>query len=99
MILLGCDIKLQVYGYARRFAKIGIANALVDSLHGGLNSDGLVSASIALRAVAVNVSFQIWLESKRLHLSIEKKKKKKLFSLHTIERVVDTIRTLLLNSY
>lgn len=44
----------QVYGYARRFAKIGIANALVDSLHGGLNSDGLVSASIALRAVAVN---------------------------------------------
>ncbi|XP_023511541.1 armadillo repeat-containing protein 6 [Cucurbita pepo subsp. pepo] len=44
----------QVYGYARRFAKIGIANALVDSLHGGLNSAGLVSASIALKAVAVN---------------------------------------------
>ncbi|XP_022972348.1 armadillo repeat-containing protein 6 [Cucurbita maxima] len=44
----------QVYGYARRFAKIGIANALVDSLHGGLNSPGLVSASIALKAVAVN---------------------------------------------
>ncbi|KAG7011669.1 Armadillo repeat-containing protein 6 [Cucurbita argyrosperma subsp. argyrosperma] len=37
-----------------RFAKIGIANALVDSLHGGLNSAGLVSASIALKAVAVN---------------------------------------------
>ena len=58
-LLLGCHVKLQVYGYARRFAKIGIANALVDSLHGGLNSAGLVSASIALKAVAVNVSFQI----------------------------------------
>lgn len=47
---------LQVYGYARRFAKIGIAGALVDSLHGGLASTSLVSASIALKAVAVNVS-------------------------------------------
>ncbi|KAG8637617.1 hypothetical protein MANES_15G143000v8 [Manihot esculenta] len=44
----------QVYGYARRFAKIGIAGALVDSLHGGLASTSLVSASIALKAVAVN---------------------------------------------
>lgn len=44
----------QVYGYARRFAKIGVARALVDSLHAGLNSPGLVSASIALKAVAVN---------------------------------------------
>lgn len=65
ILLFGRLIKLQVYGYARRFAKIGIANALVDSLHGGLNSAGLVSASIALKAVAVNVSFQIWLESKK----------------------------------
>ncbi len=47
---------LQVYGYARRFVKIGIAGALVDSLCGGLASPGLVSASIALKAVAVNVS-------------------------------------------
>ncbi|KAK9988282.1 hypothetical protein SO802_028521 [Lithocarpus litseifolius] len=44
----------QVYGYARRFAKIGIARALVDSLHAGLSSPGLVSASIALKAIAVN---------------------------------------------
>ncbi|WCJ33766.1 ARM repeat superfamily protein [Euphorbia peplus] len=44
----------QVYGYARRFAKIGIAEALVESLHGGLTSPSLVSACIALKAVAVN---------------------------------------------
>ncbi|KAF2316624.1 hypothetical protein GH714_041965 [Hevea brasiliensis] len=44
----------QVYGYARRFVKIGIAGALVDSLCGGLASPSLVSASIALKAVAVN---------------------------------------------
>lgn len=48
--------KIQVYGYARKFAKIGIAEDLVDSLHAGLTSPGLVSASIALKAVAVNVS-------------------------------------------
>lgn len=44
----------QVYGYARRFAQIGIANALVDALHEGLSSSSLVSACIALKAVAVN---------------------------------------------
>ncbi|KAJ7001126.1 armadillo repeat-containing protein 6-like [Populus alba x Populus x berolinensis] len=44
----------QVYGYARRFAKIGIAIALVESLRSGLTSPSLVSASIALKAVAVN---------------------------------------------
>ncbi|KAG2705481.1 hypothetical protein I3760_05G055400 [Carya illinoinensis] len=44
----------QVYGYARVFAKIGVARALVDSLHAGLSSPGLVTASIALKAVAVN---------------------------------------------
>ncbi|PPR85478.1 hypothetical protein GOBAR_AA35220 [Gossypium barbadense] len=44
----------EVYGYARRFAKIGIAKALVESLHGGPSSPSLVSASIALKAVAVN---------------------------------------------
>ncbi|GAV61371.1 zf-C3HC4 domain-containing protein [Cephalotus follicularis] len=44
----------QVYGYARRFAKTGIAGALVDSLHAGLSSPSLVSATIALKAVAVN---------------------------------------------
>ncbi|XVF45186.1 hypothetical protein PTKIN_Ptkin02bG0184800 [Pterospermum kingtungense] len=44
----------QVYGYARRFAKIGIARALVESLHEGLSSSSLVSASIALKAVSVN---------------------------------------------
>ncbi|KAH0451989.1 hypothetical protein IEQ34_019288 [Dendrobium chrysotoxum] len=44
----------QVYGYARRFAKVGIADALVDALHDGLSSSSLVSACIALKAVAVN---------------------------------------------
>lgn len=53
------SMELQVYGYARRFAKIGIASALVDSLQAGLSSPSLVSASIALRAVAVNVSFNL----------------------------------------
>ncbi|KAG2705479.1 hypothetical protein I3760_05G055400 [Carya illinoinensis] len=46
----------QVYGYARVFAKIGVARALVDSLHAGLSSPGLVTASIALKAVAVNAA-------------------------------------------
>ncbi|KAM6541679.1 hypothetical protein CsatB_006126 [Cannabis sativa] len=44
----------QVYGYARKFAKIGIAEALVASLQTELTSPSLVSASIALKAVAVN---------------------------------------------
>ncbi|PIA46448.1 hypothetical protein AQUCO_01500175v1 [Aquilegia coerulea] len=44
----------QVYGYARRFAKIGIVEALVSALHEGINSPNLISASIALKAVAVN---------------------------------------------
>ncbi|KAL6270314.1 hypothetical protein ACE6H2_027225 [Prunus campanulata] len=44
----------QVFGYARKFAKIGIARALVDSIRAGLSSSSLVSASIALKAVAVN---------------------------------------------
>lgn len=48
--------KIQVYGYARKFAKIGIGEALVGSLQAELSSPNLVSASIALKAVAVNVS-------------------------------------------
>ncbi|XP_015947058.1 uncharacterized protein LOC107472000 [Arachis duranensis] len=44
----------QVYGYARKFAKIGIAEALVDSLRAGLRSPDLVSACITLKAIAVN---------------------------------------------
>ncbi|THG20869.1 hypothetical protein TEA_024089 [Camellia sinensis var. sinensis] len=44
----------QVYGYARRFAKIGIAEALVDLLKEGLSSPCLVSATMTLKAVAVN---------------------------------------------
>lgn len=46
----------QVFGYARKFAKIGIAETLVDSLRTGLGSPDLVSACIALKAIAVNVS-------------------------------------------
>lgn len=48
-------LQFQVYGYARRFAQIGIAAVLVDSLHEGISSPSLASASIALKAVAVNV--------------------------------------------
>ncbi|KAL9324834.1 hypothetical protein ACSQ67_005486 [Phaseolus vulgaris] len=45
----------QVYGYARKFAKIGIAEALVDSLSaGGLCSSDLVSACTTLKVIAVN---------------------------------------------
>ncbi|XP_062091648.1 uncharacterized protein LOC133797675 [Humulus lupulus] len=44
----------QVFGYARKFANIGIAEALVASLQAELSSPSLVSASIALKAVAVN---------------------------------------------
>uniref|UniRef100_M1C3Q7 Armadillo repeat-containing protein n=1 Tax=Solanum tuberosum TaxID=4113 RepID=M1C3Q7_SOLTU len=44
----------EVYGYARRFAKIGIVEALVDSLHDGIKAPSLVSASVALKAIAVN---------------------------------------------
>ncbi|XP_010530876.1 PREDICTED: armadillo repeat-containing protein 6 [Tarenaya hassleriana] len=44
----------QVYGYARTFAKLGIARALTEALQAGVGSDSLVSASIALKAIAVN---------------------------------------------
>ncbi|KAL6494743.1 hypothetical protein OROGR_031543 [Orobanche gracilis] len=46
----------QVYGYARKFAKLGIAEVLVDSLRKGLSIPCLISASIALKAVAVNLT-------------------------------------------
>ncbi|KAF9622689.1 hypothetical protein IFM89_032610 [Coptis chinensis] len=44
----------QVYGYARTFAKIGITESLVGALHQGISSPNLISATIALKAVAVN---------------------------------------------
>ncbi|KAJ4868144.1 ARM repeat superfamily protein [Raphanus sativus] len=44
----------QVYGYARTFAKLGIAKALTEALQAGIGSDSLVSASIALKSIAVN---------------------------------------------
>ncbi|KAK9056683.1 hypothetical protein SSX86_024045 [Deinandra increscens subsp. villosa] len=57
-VLLAADdnrvVASQVYGYARQFAKIGIADALVESLNDGISSPGFVSATIALKAVAVN---------------------------------------------
>ncbi|CAA3022865.1 armadillo repeat-containing 6 [Olea europaea subsp. europaea] len=57
-ILLTSDdnrvVASQVFGYARKFAKLGIAEVLVDSLQEGISSSSLVSASIALKAVAVN---------------------------------------------
>ncbi|KAK8930921.1 hypothetical protein KSP39_PZI016701 [Platanthera zijinensis] len=48
------ESRYQVYGYARRFAKVGIADALVEAIHDGLDSASFVSACIALKAVAVN---------------------------------------------
>ncbi|KAA8521847.1 hypothetical protein F0562_004145 [Nyssa sinensis] len=36
----------QVFGYARKFAKIGIAEALVDALHEGLSSPSLVKQAL-----------------------------------------------------
>ncbi|GKD03894.1 armadillo repeat-containing protein 6, partial [Tanacetum coccineum] len=57
-VLLAADdnrvVASQVSGYARKFAKIGIADALVESLKDGLSSPSLVSATIALKAIAVN---------------------------------------------
>ncbi|WOL19981.1 armadillo repeat-containing protein 6 [Canna indica] len=44
----------QVYGYARQFAKVGIADVLVKALCEGLSLSSLSSACIALKAVAVN---------------------------------------------
>jgi hypothetical protein len=49
----------QVYGYARTFAKLGIATALTEALQAGIGSDSLVSASTALKAIAVNVSLLV----------------------------------------
>ncbi|KAB2635780.1 armadillo repeat-containing protein 6 [Pyrus ussuriensis x Pyrus communis] len=46
----------QVYGYAQKFAKIEIVGALVESIRVGLSSSSLVSASIALKDVAVNLA-------------------------------------------
>ncbi|GER50425.1 armadillo repeat-containing protein [Striga asiatica] len=57
VILMSDDNRVvasQVFGYARQFAKLGIAEVLVDSLREGLNTSYLISASIALKAVAVN---------------------------------------------
>ncbi|XP_027105897.1 uncharacterized protein [Coffea arabica] len=57
-VLLTADdnrvVASQVYGYARRFAKMGIVETLVHTLHEGLSSPCVVSACIALKAVAVN---------------------------------------------
>ncbi|KAJ3695860.1 hypothetical protein LUZ60_001237 [Juncus effusus] len=44
----------QVFGYARKLAKLGLADALVNALHNGVNSSCLPSACAALKAVAVN---------------------------------------------
>ncbi|XP_024967518.1 armadillo repeat-containing protein 6 isoform X2 [Cynara cardunculus var. scolymus] len=59
-VLLTADdnrvVASQVYGYARQFAKTGIAEALVESLKDGISSPSLVSATIALKAVAVNAN-------------------------------------------
>ncbi|KAL9264446.1 Armadillo repeat-containing protein [Drosera capensis] len=49
-----CVVASQVNGYARKFAESGVAEALVQSLAEGISSASLVSASVALKAVAVN---------------------------------------------
>lgn len=49
---------IQVFGHARRFASLGIANAIVDALKGAQpSSSSVVCACVALKAVAVNVCF------------------------------------------
>ncbi|CAH9125820.1 unnamed protein product [Cuscuta epithymum] len=57
-ILLTSDdnrvIASQVFGYARRFAKIGVVEALVGSLSQGIRSPSMLSACNALKSVAVN---------------------------------------------
>ncbi|KAG6470020.1 hypothetical protein ZIOFF_070980 [Zingiber officinale] len=53
-VLVHLHMHTTVYGYARRFAKLGIADALVKALCDGLSSPILASACIALKAVAVN---------------------------------------------
>ncbi|KAK9162856.1 hypothetical protein Syun_003758 [Stephania yunnanensis] len=50
----GRVVASQVYGYARRFAEIGIAQELVDEFHEELSSVNLVSACTALKTIAVN---------------------------------------------
>ncbi|KAK9096689.1 hypothetical protein Sjap_022186 [Stephania japonica] len=50
----GRVVASQVYGYARRFAEIGIAQELVEEFHEGLTSVNLVSACTALKTIAVN---------------------------------------------
>ncbi|VFQ65803.1 unnamed protein product [Cuscuta campestris] len=44
----------QVFGYARKFAKIGVVEALVGSLSQGIGSPSLISACNALKSIAVN---------------------------------------------
>ncbi|THU57745.1 hypothetical protein C4D60_Mb03t06740 [Musa balbisiana] len=44
----------QVFGYARKFAKVGISDALVQALGEGLSLSNLAAACTALKAVAVN---------------------------------------------
>ncbi|XP_072982576.1 uncharacterized protein [Typha latifolia] len=46
----------QVYGYARKFAKIGVANVLVDVLRVGVDSARLASTCASLKAIAVNLA-------------------------------------------
>ncbi|XP_044509099.1 armadillo repeat-containing protein 6 isoform X2 [Mangifera indica] len=57
-VLLTADddrvVASQVYGYARRFAKIGIAKALTVSLAEGLASPNVVATSSVMKAIAVN---------------------------------------------
>lgn len=50
-----------MYGYARKFAQIGISDALVEALRDGLHSPGVISVCVALKAVAVNVSLLLFL--------------------------------------
>lgn len=44
----------QVFGYARKFAKMGIVENLIEAIGEGLSSPTVVAACTALKAVAVN---------------------------------------------
>jgi hypothetical protein len=47
---------MQVFGYSRKFAEIGIAEVLVIALREQVAPSSLPSACAALKAIAVNVS-------------------------------------------
>lgn len=57
---------MQVYGYSRKFAEIGVAEVLVIALREQVAPSSLPSACAALKAIAVNVriNYDIYISHK-----------------------------------